>query len=100
MIRIISLFLFFTISPILSANNDPNGHLEKEATYKPKISKSEALTSKVWDKLKDNPQLPPKDLLGLAISGYINLVEDGLVKSKTALSIIDFSLPSSSKRLW
>jgi hypothetical protein len=100
MIRIISLFLLFTISPILSANNDPNGHLEKEATYKPLFSKSEALTIKVWDKLKDDPQLPPRKLLGLAISGYLNLVEDGLVKRNTPLSIIDFSLPSSSKRLW
>ena len=71
MIRIISLFLLFAISPILSANNDPNGHLEKEAIYKPMVSIAEALTSKVWDKLKDSPELPPKDLLGLANSSSV-----------------------------
>jgi len=100
MIRIISLFLLFTISPILSANNDPNGHLEKAANYEPKVSKSEALINQVWDKLKNNSQLPPKELLGLAISGYINLLDADLIKSRTPLSIIDFSRPSSSKRLW
>lgn len=50
--------------------------------------------------LNGNYNLPSIDILNYALSGYQRVVhEEGLPESKP-LTVIDFSLPSTQKRLW
>jgi len=46
----------------------------------------------------NNPR-PGKEVFAQAMTGFYNLTQDGHTKSNT-LSIVDFSLPSTEKRLW
>jgi len=100
MIRIIALFILFTVSPILSANINPIGAVKNGDELKPLTSKIEALSNEISNKLQSVAQVPKKEVIELAISGYLNLLEEGKISSGSPLSIIDFSLPSSKERLW
>ncbi|MBE0662415.1 MAG: murein L,D-transpeptidase catalytic domain family protein [Bacteroidales bacterium] len=44
--------------------------------------------------------LPAFDLLHLALSGYDLLKQDNFINRPEVITIIDFSLPSTSERLW
>lgn len=100
MIRILTLFILFTVSPILSANINPIGSFKNGEELRPLITKIEALSNMILDKLKDEAQIPQQEVIQLAISGYMSLVEEGKIDMGSPLSIIDFSLPSSKERLW
>lgn len=100
MIRLLTLFVLFTVSPILSANINPNGFLKNDGDLMPNISISEVLSAKILNNLEDERLLPKQDVVQMAISGYLNLVQEGKVEMGTPLSVIDFSLPSSKERLW
>ena len=67
---------------------------------KPNFSESEILANKITDNLKDSANIPNPDMVKLAATGYANLLEEGLIHKGSPLSIIDFSLPSTEKRLW
>ncbi|UCS95435.1 murein L,D-transpeptidase catalytic domain family protein [Echinicola marina] len=41
-----------------------------------------------------------EEALNHGVYGYLNLIQSGLIAPNKPLTIIDFSLPSSSKRLW
>lgn len=45
-------------------------------------------------------ELPAFDLLRLALSGYDLLKQEKFINRPEVITIIDFSLPSTSKRLW
>ena len=100
MIRILVLFILFTVSPILSANINPNGIFKNKGDLTPNTSKTEVLSTRILDNLKGEAQIPKPEVVRLAVSGYMNLVEEGKIERGSPLSIIDFSLPSSKERLW
>jgi hypothetical protein len=57
----------------------------------------------LWSQLQREQHgyaLPGKDVLGLGVNGYLHLLEKGEIASGKPLAVIDFSLPSSQKRLW
>ncbi len=99
MIRILTLFVLFTVSPILSANINPKEFLKNEEIM-PNISKSELLAAMILDNLKGAALVPKQEVVQMAVSGYLNLVEKGEIAMGSPLSIIDFSLPSTKERLW
>ena len=44
--------------------------------------------------------VPERDILSLGIKGYIKLKDQGELPGGKPLTIIDFSIPSSEKRMW
>lgn len=98
MIRLLTLFLLFTLSPILSANISPRNFSNNEGIM-PHISEAELLSSMILDNMEDTPA-PQQEIIQMAVSGYLNLVEEGKIDKGSPLSVIDFSLPSSKERLW
>lgn len=100
MIKLLSLFILLTVSPILGANMHSTDDFKHEGNLKPQASKSEVLSARILDNLKNVAHLPHNEVIRLALVGYFNLLEDGKISLGSPLSIIDFSLPSSSERLW
>lgn len=98
MIRLLTLFLLFTLSPILSANISPR-NFSNSKVIMPHISEAELLSSMILEKMEDTPA-PQQEVIQMAVSGYLNLVEEGKIDKGSPLSVIDFSLPSSKERLW
>lgn len=98
MIRLLALFLLFTLSPILSANISPRNFSDSEGIM-PHVSEAEILSSIILENIEDTPA-PQQEVIQMAVSGYLNLVEEGKIDKGSPLSVIDFSLPSSKERLW
>lgn len=63
---------------------------------------TEAVISLITEKLATNPAigLPNQAAITIGVTGYLKLVKKGLIAINKPLTIIDFSLPSSEKRLW
>lgn len=99
MIRLLTLFLLFTLSPILSANISPRDFFNKDAIL-PHISEAELLSAMILDNMEGHTPAPQQAVIEMAVSGYLNLVGEGKIDKGTPLSVIDFSLPSSKERLW
>lgn len=62
-----------------------------------------SLEEKVWAQIQDqvyDVQLPKKDVLELGVRGYMQLTEVNELEFGKLLAVIDFSIPSSQKRLW
>jgi len=45
-------------------------------------------------------RIPDREVLSYGIKGYIKLKEEGKITTGKPLTVIDFSLPSSEKRMW
>src|SRR5690606_39900861 len=88
MIRIIALFILFTVSPILSANINPIGAVKNGDELKPLTSKIEALSKEILNKLQSVAQVTKKEVIKLAISGYLNVLDEGKISSGSPLSKI------------
>jgi len=43
---------------------------------------------------------PEREILSFAVKGYIRLKDEGKIKNNRPLTVIDFSRPSSEKRIW
>jgi hypothetical protein len=99
MIRLLALFLLFTLSPILSANISPRNSSENEGLM-PHISEAEVLSAMILGNMEDHTPAPQQEVIQMAVSGYLNLVDEGKIDKGSPLSVIDFSLPSSKERLW
>ncbi len=63
------------------------------------ITVSESV-SKIYDSLKLNLSGLSQDAFNYAVKGYTYLKEKGKIANDNVLSIVDFSLPSSKKRLF
>lgn len=62
----------------------------------------EVLVEKVLtqiQQLNDGPEIS-ENALQMGIAGFMKLASEGKISSEKPLTIIDFSLPSSQKRLW
>jgi hypothetical protein len=98
-IIITSLYLFASLSFKGNSTDIP-----KIATNKKVVSTSlSSIDSKiqmVYSSLQTNQfQLPNEECFAEALKGFYELKEKGLVK-KDILTLVDFSLSSSAKRLW
>ncbi len=62
--------------------------------------KANLITRLFFASKSDNSILPAKNVLEKAITGYTKLERLGKLHLQNALTIIDFSLPSSEKRMW
>lgn len=100
MIKIFTLFTLFIVGPVLSSNITAENSFKKDIPLSAHVSSIETITARILENLKDYQEIPNKDIIQLAISGYFDLLGDGKIKNGSPLSIIDFSLPSSSERLW
>lgn len=105
-ITALSLFLTLTASFAFTAYN-PSGNSEpvEIAPYTTEIKKiSEPTSEEKIDLLFEefaavNTNMPSKVSFAYAITGYNKLEEEEKIKNRL-LSIVDFSLPSTEKRLW
>src|SRR5690606_41076655 len=62
--------------------------------------KMDGLFTNLYHQLADHGKMPQYPVFKKALLGYYNLLAQGKVENKDILTIIDFSLPSSEKRLW
>lgn len=66
------------------------------ANHSPEVEKSKSKI--IWDHLSESYEnIPSVEALDFALDGYENLEEE---LEKQVLTLIDFSLPSTEKRLW
>ncbi|WP_245744847.1 murein L,D-transpeptidase catalytic domain family protein [Hymenobacter actinosclerus] len=81
-----------------AAATNPKTHLPKVA-----VSKATLFDQKVRDLYRDlqvEQQGLTFEVFEKAMTGYLNLEEAGKVSDKQLLTVVDFSLPSTQKRLW
>ena len=94
--KFLPLFLLFFMSFALKATNNTEPKLIAGLT----IAETNIKLEMVYNSLQTNHlALPNKDCFKKALLGFYNLKLKGLVE-KDILTIIDFSLSSSKKRLW
>lgn len=78
----------------------------REVNLEPTIAVSGNLNNNILQKIKkqllegDFESSLSEEALNHGIAGYLSLIQEGLIAPNKPLTIIDFSLPSSSKRLW
>ncbi|WP_460542102.1 murein L,D-transpeptidase catalytic domain family protein [Echinicola sediminis] len=63
-------------------------------------SEAASLYQKLSEHLALLPASPQEEALQMAVNGYVKLVNGGSIKPNKPLTIIDFTLPSTQKRLW
>ncbi|TVP52700.1 MAG: hypothetical protein EA341_02700 [Mongoliibacter sp.] len=87
----ITLMMFSLI--LMAVPLDSNDFLEISATHE--------LKELVFNnKENSNLSLPSPEVLSLAIKGYTWLEAEGKIHHKKPLVVLDFSLPSTEKRIW
>ncbi len=78
---------------LMAAPLDPNDFLETSI-----ISELDKLVFN--NKENSNLSLPSSEVLSLAVKGYNQLEAEGKIPEKKPLVVLDFSLPSTEKRIW
>lgn len=92
------LTTFFLLFWLFAPAN--RGHLVSGERINLLISKSGMIDDSI-KKLESNQQsLPAKDLLVLSLNGFAKLMNAGTFQRFDLITIIDFRLPSTQKRLW
>lgn len=76
-----------------------NGKSDEDAE-EAMMLKMDGLFTNLYHQLADHGKMPQYPVFKKALLGYYNLLAQGKVENKDILTIIDFSLPSSEKRLW
>lgn len=72
----------------------------KQALESERTDKLSEIAAVIWKNLQKESILLRKEVLDLALNGYVVMKEQGLLKEGKPLTVIDFDLPSSKKRLW
>ncbi len=78
-------------------------HVPGEAVVLPEAENDvfNSLSEYVWRKLdKTAKTMPERRVLELGLTGYQNLLNNGLIERPQLITIIDFSLPSDKERMW
>lgn len=97
MIKALTLLTLLFATPIFSSNS--NETVEKKIDKV--ISSEEALIQLIYsNSLNETFVLPNENLMEMAVNGYHKLVRNKKIKEGKPLTIVDFSLPSTEKRLW
>lgn len=91
---LITLFIGSAFSSYFLVNSSPSTILKE-------ISKEnhfiEIINSNTFN---EKFEVPQRDILSLGIKGYLKLKEEGNMPEGKPLTVIDFSLPSTEKRMW
>ncbi|MFC0264755.1 murein L,D-transpeptidase catalytic domain family protein [Fontibacter flavus] len=90
----ITLFISGTFSSTFLVSSSPAIHHEERSLEDHII---EMVSTNVSNAEKD---LPQRDVLSYGIKGYFKLQEEGKIPQGKPLTVIDFTLPSSEKRMW
>ncbi len=101
LVFLIPVFLFLIHLPFVSANVKPQSVVdlhdaENIHNYSSKISENSFL----YESLNLNALGLSEDAFDYALKGYEYLKAEGKLDNESILSIVDFSLPSSQKRLF
>jgi hypothetical protein len=99
---LLSFFLASPFSPdpvnLIFFPKSTNTTLAK--TIDKKVASTEILVDELYSNLHKNQfSLPKLESFAQALNGFYKLKEEGKIK-KDIVTLIDFSLPSSAKRLW
>ncbi|MBT0811214.1 murein L,D-transpeptidase catalytic domain family protein [Litoribacter ruber] len=101
MIRALSILLVFTIAPIFSSNSYNSPILENDDLLDKSVPEEEILTNSILAHPENSEfTLPQGQVLDHAVSGYLKLLAEGSIEPGKVLTIVDFSLPSTEKRMW
>jgi len=96
MIKALTLITLLIATPVLSSNSYT---FDKDIEIN--MSSEEALMQLVsTNPLNESFVLPNENLLEMAVNGYHKLVDNKQIEQGKTLTIVDFSLPSSEKRMW
>jgi len=96
MIKALTLITLLIAAPVLSSNSYT---FDKDIEIN--MSSEEALVQLVsTNPLNESFVLPNENLLEMAVNGYHKLVNNKQLEKGKPLTIVDFSLPSSEKRMW
>lgn len=97
MIKALTLLILLFTTPVFSSNY--NDTVEKD--IEKVVSAEEALVQLVSSNpLNEAFVLPNENLLEMAVNGYHKLVLNNKIQIGKPLTIVDFSLPSTEKRMW
>ncbi|KEO74873.1 murein L,D-transpeptidase catalytic domain family protein [Anditalea andensis] len=97
MIKALTLITLLLATPVFSSNSYDS--IEKDLDIN--MSSEEELIQLVsTNPLNESFVLPNENLLEMAVNGYHKLVNKKLLDKGKPLTIVDFSLPSTDKRLW
>jgi len=98
MIKALTLLTLLITAPVFSSNSNDSFSNDTEASL---MSAEEALVQLVsTNPLNETFVLPNENLLEMAVNGYHKLVNNKQLEKGKPLTIVDFSLPSSEKRMW
>jgi hypothetical protein len=103
MIKALSLLFVLVATPFFSStsNNDIITDNSGKFSNDKAVSEEEALSSLVSSNLENAYfVLPSEEVLTMAVNGYYKLIASGNLESGKPLTIVDFSLPSTEKRMW
>lgn len=90
----ISLFLGTSLSTFVHVNSSPSSVL-RERSYGDFFIELISTNSANQDK-----DLPNREMLAMGIKGYLKLQDEGRLPKGKPLTVIDFTLPSTEKRMW
>jgi len=97
MIKALTLITLLIATPVFSSNSYDTSDKDIEVS----MSSEEALVQLVsTNPLNESFVLPNDNLLEMAVNGYHKLVNNKQIEQGKTLTIVDFSLPSSEKRMW
>jgi hypothetical protein len=91
---LITLFIGSAFSSYFLVNSSPSSILKEISAENHFI---ELINSNSFN---EKFAVPQRDILSLGIKGYLKLKEDGNMPEGKPLTVIDFSLPSTEKRMW
>ena len=98
---LIPVFLFLIHLPLFSANVKPNSDLDLTELENLNLLASEISESSfLYDSLNLNTLGLSEEAFNYGLKGYEYLKSIGKLNNESILSIVDFSLPSSQKRLF
>ena len=93
-IILITLLVGGTFSSNFSVNSSPS-HTVEALSLEDQIIEMVSTHTLNADKM-----LPQRDVLSYGIKGYLKLKQEGKLPEGKPLTVIDFTLPSSEKRMW
>jgi hypothetical protein len=103
MIKALSLLFVLVATPFFSSisNNDIITDNSGKFSNDKAVSEEAALSSLVSSNLENASfVLPNEEVLTMAVNGYYKLIASGNLEAGKPLTIVDFSLPSTEKRMW
>ncbi|WP_143960076.1 murein L,D-transpeptidase catalytic domain family protein [Litoribacter populi] len=101
MIRALSILLVFTIAPIFSSNSYNSPMRDNDDLLDNKASEEEMLSNIILENPENSEfTLPQGQVLDHAVKGYHQLLANGEIEPGKVLTIVDFSMPSTEKRMW